>query len=288
MVGPMVGPAALGLAPEGDRVEDRVFNPVITLAGGRTIRGVRAQLKARQVDRVCKGDPGDKAALPVSRVYIPSGRRSVPKSCRGKTAALPIPTAVVVRVVVGAMVGGGQTPAEGLAAPAIESVSQVNFRHKVSLAHQVFLGPLVERDHLGHRVSQASRVIQTCQDLTIHPVHPERRAALVRRGPLDRREPQGRRNSLAMMVRPWMLSRPRRRSRSRFEPSAVVCPRHLQNSDRLVPQGGMDVILRTSASLWPGVASQRCQSTLTQRLRSRRTRSNGLDNGPFFFLFGFP
>lgn len=158
----MVDPPARVLAPEADRVEDRVVDPVVKLVpcrakvvlaiavrGGRATQGDRAQLQVRPV------------ALPVSRVCIPSGRQSVLNPCRGKTAVRPIPTAVVVRVVVAAMVGGGQTPAEGLGAQAIENVSRVSFRRKVSLVRPVFLGRLVERDHLGHRVSQVPRVIQT-------------------------------------------------------------------------------------------------------------------------------
>jgi len=194
-------------------------------------------------------------------------------------------------VVVGAIVDGAQTLAEGLAVRAIGNASPVSFRRKVFRVRQVFLAPPVERAHRVHRVSQASRVIRTLLGLPTRPtppVHPVHHVHPVRRAPLGLPVLRGSRDFLGMMVPLWPPSRPHRRLRSRFEPSAAVCPRRRLNSGLPVPQGGMDVILRTSAPLWDGVVSQRCQSTLTQRLGSRRTRSNGLDNGPFFFLFGFP
>ena len=146
MVGLMVDRAARVLAREGDRVDGQVVNSVVdpvfnlvaprasvvldtAVQGGRTTPGVRAQLKAGQVARVDQVHQVHQAALSV-RAGIPSGKRLVPNPCRGKTAALPIPTAVVVRVVVDAIADGGQTLAEGLAAPAIGNASPVNFRRK--------------------------------------------------------------------------------------------------------------------------------------------------------------
>jgi len=149
MVGLMVDRAARVLAREGDRVDGQVVNSVVdpvfnlvaprasvvldtAVQGGRTTPGVRAQLKAGQVARVARVarvDQVHQAVLSV-KAGIPSGKRLVPNPCRGKTAALPIPTAVVVRVVVDVIVGGGQTLAEGLAAPAIGNASPVNFRRK--------------------------------------------------------------------------------------------------------------------------------------------------------------
>jgi len=199
--------------------------------------------------------------------------------------------AVADPVVVGAIVDGDQTLAGGLAVRAIGNASPVSFKRKVFRVRQVFLDPPVERAHRVHRVSRASRVIRTLLGLPTRPtppVHHVHHVHPVRRAPLGLPVLRGSRDFRGMMAPLWPPSRPRRRLKSRFEPSAVVCPRRRLNSGLLVPRGGMDVILMPSAPPWDGVVSQRCQSTLTPCLGSRRTRSNGLDNGPFFFLFGFP
>ena len=219
MVDPTVDPAVKGRDPEGDRVDglvdglvgnmaaNMVANPVVTpeapLASvgpamavqvGRTIRGVKAQamvvqvVQVVQVDRICKVG---RAALPVNMAGIPSGKWSVLNPFQGKRAAARIRTAVVVPVVVGAIVGGVQTQAEGPAVRAIGNASRVNFRRKVFPVRQVFRGHLVERAHQGHRVSQAPHVIRmrrvrlTLPTPLVHPAHPAHPAHPVRRGPLD-------------------------------------------------------------------------------------------------------
>ena len=235
MVDPMVDPAVKGRDPEDDRVADQVGNlvgnpvanmaanpvvmsvvmpaaplasvgPVMAVQVGRTIRGVKAQAMAVQVvqvDRICKVG---RAALPVNMAGIPSGKWSVLNPFQGKRAAARIRTAVVVPVVVDAIVGVGQTQAEGPAVRAIGNVSRVNFRGKrqrvdlrsnlgprvsrarrVFRARQVFRGRRVERAHQGHRVSQAPHVIRMRRVRLTLPtplVHPARPAHPVRRGPL--------------------------------------------------------------------------------------------------------
>ena len=229
----MVDPAAPVLVPEGDRVDDRVVNsvedlvvnlvvmpvlnpvdiqwvalpviagPAMAVQVGRTTPGVRVQVKLGQADKM---DRADKVVSPVSRADIQSGKWSVPNRCQDKRAAAPIRMVVVVPVVVDAIVGVGQTQAEGPAVRAIGNVSRVNFRGKrqrvdlrsnlgprvsrarrVFRARQVFRGRRVERAHQGHRVSQAPHVIRMLRVRLTLPtplVHPARPAHPVRRGPL--------------------------------------------------------------------------------------------------------
>ena len=123
---------------------------------------------------------------------------------------------------------------------------------KVFRGRPVFLDPPAERAHRDHLVSKVSRVIRTLLGLRTHPEHrvppvlPDLQGLPVL---------HGRRDFRAMTAQIWPRGLLHRRSRSRFEPSAVVCPRRRRNSDRLIPRGGMDVILGTSAPLWNRVVS---------------------------------
>jgi hypothetical protein len=182
-----------------------IAGPAMAVQVGRTTPGVRVQVKLGQADRADKVEWADKVVSPVSRADIQSGKWSVPNRRQDKRAAAPIRMAVVVPVVVDAIVGVGQTQAEGPAVRAIGNVSRVNFRgkrqrvdlrsnlgprvsraRKVFPVRQVFRGRLVERAHQGHRVSQAPHVIRmrrvrlTLPTPLVHPAHPAHR---VRRGP---------------------------------------------------------------------------------------------------------